>query len=255
MGCTHLALGRFRPRAQASAPRRCSPYAARFAPSGGHRLHRPHRAYVTEPRRRPAPSKEHVETLEEQIPERTPRIGWEGLGALRRDQPGECRGGLGGPLRSAHRDGPGASQVRPSTGRGPLGPHRRLGREGGAAPAGALHVRVAELEAGAVEALDVVDLRPVQVLVAQGIDVELDALVLERLVEVGRLVLEVEVVREARAAAADDAEAQALARPAPRRLAISWTFSAAFSVIVIILATSCAPASCCRTRTDPNGCR
>src|SRR5262249_3575571 len=71
-------------------------------------------------------------------------------------------------------------------------------------------VRVAELEAGAVEALDVVDLGPVEVLEAQRVDVELDALVLERLVELGRLVLEVEVVGEARAAAADDTQPQAL---------------------------------------------
>src|SRR5512132_1028409 len=88
---------------------------------------------------------------------------------------------------------------------------RGLRRERRAAAARALHVGVAELEAGAVEALDVVDLGPLQVLVAERIDEELDALVLERLVHVGGLVLEVQVVREASATAADDAEPQALA--------------------------------------------
>src|SRR5262249_23090527 len=91
-------------------------------------------------------------------------------------------------------------------------PPSGLCRERGPAAAGALDVRVAELEAGAVEALYVVDLGPVEVLVAERVDVELDALVLERLVELGRLVLEVEVVGEAGAPSADDAQAQPLAR-------------------------------------------
>src|SRR5690606_24876753 len=84
-------------------------------------------------------------------------------------------------------------------------------REGRAAAAGAGHVRVRELEARAVEALDEVDLGAVEVLVAQRIDVHLDALVLELLVHRGGGVLEVEVVVEPGAPAADDAQAQALA--------------------------------------------
>src|SRR4029078_8519159 len=84
------------------------------------------------------------------------------------------------------------------------------GREGGAAAAGALHVGVAELEARAVQALDVVDLGALEVLVAERVDVELDPLVLEGFLEVGGFVLEIEVVREASASAADDPEAKAL---------------------------------------------
>src|SRR5690606_8272307 len=51
-----------------------------------------------------------------------------------------------------------------------------------------------------------------EVLEAQRIDVELDALGLELLVHVRRLVLEVEVVREPGASSADDAKAEALVR-------------------------------------------
>src|SRR5579883_1549989 len=82
--------------------------------------------------------------------------------------------------------------------------------DGGAAAAGAFGVRVVELEPGPVQPLDVVDLRTLEVLEAQRIDVELDAVRLELLVELADLVLEVEIVGEAGAAAADHAQTQPL---------------------------------------------
>src|SRR5687767_1922600 len=77
----------------------------------------------------------------------------------------------------------------------------------GAAAAGRLDVRVVELEPGALQTLDVVDLGAHEVHEAHLIDVDLDPVDLELAVHLG-LAVEVEVVREARAAAADDAQAQ-----------------------------------------------
>src|ERR1019366_7474706 len=85
-----------------------------------------------------------------------------------------------------------------------------LCRERRAAAAGALGVRVVELEARSVEAFDVVDLGVLEVLEAHRIDVELHAVRLELLVHVADLVLEVEVVGEASAASADHAQAEPL---------------------------------------------
>src|SRR5690606_12731671 len=90
------------------------------------------------------------------------------------------------------------------------------GAEGGAAAAGAADVGVTELEAGPLDALHVVDLRAVQVLEAQGIHVELDAVRLEVLVHLRGLVFEVEIVLEAGAAASHDAEPEALSLQALR---------------------------------------
>src|SRR5262245_51652238 len=79
--------------------------------------------------------------------------------------------------------------------------HRR------AATAAAGRVRIVELEPRSVDAFDVVDLRILEVLEAQRIDVELHSIGLELLVDVGDLILEVEVVGEPRASTADDTQA------------------------------------------------
>src|SRR5215475_8846415 len=79
-----------------------------------------------------------------------------------------------------------------------------LGGEAAPATASALHVRIVELETRAVEPFDVVDFGAVEILEAERVDIEVDAVRLERLVHVGRLVFEVEVVRKARAPAAHD---------------------------------------------------
>src|SRR6187549_3178372 len=93
----------------------------------------------------------------------------------------------------------------------PLDAVNPLSLERRPAAAGRRDIGVRELETGAVSALDVVDLRLVQVLEAQRVDVKLHPMGFEPFVEVGRLVLEVEVVLEASAPSADDAEAKALA--------------------------------------------
>src|ERR1019366_7176686 len=85
-----------------------------------------------------------------------------------------------------------------------------LCRERRAAAAGALGVRVVELEARSVEAYDVVDLGVLEVLEAHRIDVELHAVRLELLVHVAALVLEVEVVGEPGAPSTDHAQSQPL---------------------------------------------
>src|SRR6185437_2935721 len=87
---------------------------------------------------------------------------------------------------------------------------RCLRAEGAAAAAGRLHVRVVELEPGAVQTLDVVDLGPEEVHEAHLVTDELDPLDLQWTVAVLGLV-EVEVVGEARAAAALDLQAKRIA--------------------------------------------
>src|SRR5689334_19361602 len=67
--------------------------------------------------------------------------------------------------------------------------------EGGATTARGLHVGVVELEARALEALDVIDLRTDEVHQAHLVDHDLDAGDLERAIDLGDLV-EVEVVGE-----------------------------------------------------------
>src|SRR6476646_10504680 len=85
-----------------------------------------------------------------------------------------------------------------------------LGAEGAAATAGRLDVRVVELEPGAVQTLDVVDLGSEEVHQAHLITDELDPFDLERAIALGRLV-EVEVVGEARAATTLHLEAESVA--------------------------------------------
>src|SRR4051812_36732620 len=79
--------------------------------------------------------------------------------------------------------------------------------EGRAAAARGHDVRVVHLEAGALERVDVVDARAVDVRQALVVDEDTEAVVLEDGVAVA-LVVEREVVLEARAAAAADADAQ-----------------------------------------------
>src|SRR5262245_22632350 len=95
--------------------------------------------------------------------------------------------------------------------------HRRVGPrppgpsglERVAAAAGALGVRVLDREAGAVEAVDVVDLDPADVLDAHGVDVHLHALRLGDLVAVLLGVFPAQLVAEAGAPAAHDSEPEA----------------------------------------------
>src|SRR3712207_2353928 len=93
---------------------------------------------------------------------------------------------------------------------GPLQPLicSKLAGEGAAAAAAALDVRVVDGEAGAHEAVDVVELAAHDVGDAHRVDGELDALGLEDLVVGGDLVVEVDVVLEAGAAAGPDADAE-----------------------------------------------
>src|SRR5215207_5242212 len=90
----------------------------------------------------------------------------------------------------------------------PVAATGRSDAEGAAAAAGRLDVRVLELEAGALETLDVIDLRADEVHQAHLVDDDLHALDLELLIDFRRRV-EVQVVREAGASAADDAQPQA----------------------------------------------
>src|SRR6185436_1949917 len=110
---------------------------------------------------------------------------------------------------------PTASRYRANSATGirtapPPPPVRRTGSglEGVPAAAAALGVGIVDREAGAVQAVDVVDLRAAHVLHAVGVDVDLDAAGLDHLVAFLRRVLPPELVREARAAAPDHAEPQ-----------------------------------------------
>src|SRR5512140_808334 len=87
-----------------------------------------------------------------------------------------------------------------------------------AAAARRLHVRIVELESGALQALDVIDLGPDQIHEAHLVDDALHALDLELAIDLGRLV-EVEVVREAGTPTTDDAQAQRHGVLDPFRLA------------------------------------
>src|SRR3990172_506337 len=75
--------------------------------------------------------------------------------------------------------------------------------EGLAAAAASGRVRVVELEARAHDVVDVVDLGSIQIEMASRVDEEPDAVLLESLVPGRGLVVERELILEARAAAAD----------------------------------------------------
>src|SRR4029077_15663941 len=73
-----------------------------------------------------------------------------------------------------------------------------------AAPAGALHVGIVELESRAFNRLDVIDLDPIQIHGAHLVDGNLQTIELKHLVRVSSLVFKRHVVLETRAAAAED---------------------------------------------------
>src|SRR5690349_311912 len=82
------------------------------------------------------------------------------------------------------------------------------GRERRTAPAGGLRVRIADHELRAVQTFAVVDLRAGQVLDAHRVDQQLDALVLDAGVAVLLVLVELETVLHARAAATLDENPQ-----------------------------------------------
>src|SRR6266481_7579022 len=73
-------------------------------------------------------------------------------------------------------------------------PYSKLDAEGTAAAASALHIRIVELESGAFNRLDVIDLDSVQIHRAHLVDRHLQPIEIKNLVRVGRLVLERHVV-------------------------------------------------------------
>src|SRR3712207_2408946 len=93
---------------------------------------------------------------------------------------------------------------------GPLQPLicSKLAGEGAAAAAATLDVRVVDGEAGAHEAVDVVELAAHDVRDAHGVDEDLDALLVQNLVVVVDLVVEVDRVLEAGASTGPDTDAQ-----------------------------------------------
>ena len=80
--------------------------------------------------------------------------------------------------------------------------------EGTTAPAGALHVRIVELETRAFERLDVVDLDAIEVHGTHLVDGDLEAIEIHNLVRLVGLVFKRHVVLETRAAATDNRDAQ-----------------------------------------------
>src|ERR1700761_5400466 len=90
---------------------------------------------------------------------------------------------------------------------------RNLNAEGAAAAAGALHVRVVELEARTFDGFDVVDLDAVEVHLAHLIDEDFEAVEFVHVVAIFvHGIFKGHVVAEARATAADDGYAQAYGR-------------------------------------------
>src|SRR5690606_22855759 len=85
---------------------------------------------------------------------------------------------------------------------------RASDRTRAAATAGGLRVRIADHELRAVQALAVVDLGAEQVLQAQRVDQQGDAVALHRDVVLGLVLIELEAVLEARTATAGDVDAQ-----------------------------------------------
>jgi hypothetical protein len=90
----------------------------------------------------------------------------------------------------------------------PALPCCELDAEGAAAPAGALHVGIVELESRAFNRLDVIDLNPVQIHGTHLVDGNLQTIELKYLVRIGSLILKRHVVLETRAAAAHYSHSQ-----------------------------------------------
>ena len=87
-----------------------------------------------------------------------------------------------------------------------------LGAEGAAAAAGALDVGVIELEAGAFDGFDVVDLDAIEVHGTHLIDGDLQAVEIENLIGVAGRVLKRHMVLEAGAATTNDRDAKGRGR-------------------------------------------
>jgi hypothetical protein len=85
---------------------------------------------------------------------------------------------------------------------------RKLHAEGTAAAASALHVRVVELEARTLDALDVVDFHAFEIHGAHLIDGNLEAIKVQNFIGIVGLVLKRHMVLETRAAAPDNRHAQ-----------------------------------------------
>src|SRR5882724_6681013 len=82
-------------------------------------------------------------------------------------------------------------------------PYSNLDAEGTAAPAGALHIGIVELESGAFNRLDVIDLDSIQIHGTHLVDRNLQPIELKNLVRIAGLILKCHVVLETGAAAAN----------------------------------------------------
>ena len=87
----------------------------------------------------------------------------------------------------------------------------RLDREGRTTAAGAGRVGVLEMEAGELKRLDVVDGRAIQILVAHGIDIHLQAITLNDRIARILLVFQIHVIGEPGASTADDHQPKTIA--------------------------------------------
>src|SRR5882724_2914674 len=89
-----------------------------------------------------------------------------------------------------------------------LNANAALNAERAAAPAGALHVRVVELEPGAFDRLDIVDFHAFQVHRAHLVHGHFETVKIDHFVRVVGLVLECHVILKSRASAADYRDSQ-----------------------------------------------
>src|SRR5690554_4581018 len=85
-----------------------------------------------------------------------------------------------------------------------------LGAEAAPASACGLGLRIDKLKARAVEPLDIIDLRPLEVLVAHHIDIDGHTMRDELLVKLAMLILEEEIVAKARTSTAEHANTERL---------------------------------------------
>src|SRR6267142_1796847 len=86
-------------------------------------------------------------------------------------------------------------------------PYSNLDAEGTAAPAGALHIGIVELESRAFNRLDVIDLDSIQIHGTHLVDRNLQPIELKNLVRITGLILKCHVVLETGAAAANNSHA------------------------------------------------
>jgi hypothetical protein len=86
--------------------------------------------------------------------------------------------------------------------------YHRLNAKRAAAAAGALHVRIIELEAGTLDGFDVIDLNAIQIHRAHLVNRDLEPVKIHDLIGLIGLVFKRHMVLETRAASADDGNAQ-----------------------------------------------